>query len=258
MSRALIALVLLVLFTGVKANTWSERSLCELWAGAQCAATSCLPDAKERCQAAAHQCEQTDRKLVVDGARAQKKSDCARALLLSTCGGATPAECEDLMAAAPRESSRPAPTPAPGAQTQPARPPAQPTTTRQSATQPQPAPAPPRQPPPPARVTFSVKVSPASSRLTLDQKPLKGNPFRGSYAVDDQQHELRVTAPGYVTLVRQVSFAADVALNEQLEREAPKGKPTPQQGRADDIDYFPPPNEEKKPEKRAMETDINF
>jgi hypothetical protein len=248
----------LVLFTGVKANTWSERSLCELWAGAQCAATSCLPDARERCQAAARQCEQTDRKQVVDGARAQKKADCARALLLSTCGGSNPAECEDLVTAAPRESPRP-----PRAQTQPATPPVQATKTQQGATQSQPtssqpAPAQPRQPPPPARVTFSVKASPTSARLTLDQKPLKGNPFKGSYPVDDQQHELRITAPGYVALVRQVSFAADVALNEQLEREAPKAKSTPQKAGADDIDYFPPPNDEKKPEKRAMETDIDF
>jgi hypothetical protein len=82
---------------GTKPNTYSERWLCDLWAGAQCHATSCKKDGKDRCQAVSKQCQQTSRRTTVDGARAEKRAACARALLKEACGAPTPPECDGLL-----------------------------------------------------------------------------------------------------------------------------------------------------------------
>lgn len=82
---------------GTRPNTYSERWLCDLWAGAQCYANACKQDGKARCEAVSKQCEATSRESSVDGARAERKAACARALLKSTCGAATPAECDGLL-----------------------------------------------------------------------------------------------------------------------------------------------------------------
>jgi hypothetical protein len=83
--------------TGPKPNSYSERWLCDLWAGAQCHATSCQKDGKERCLAVSKQCTQTSRQDTVAASRAEKKAACARALLKQTCGEKAPAECDGLM-----------------------------------------------------------------------------------------------------------------------------------------------------------------
>jgi hypothetical protein len=82
---------------GTKPNTYNERWLCDLWAGAQCHATSCQKDGKDRCQAVAKQCADTSRKAPVDPTRAEKKAACAKALLKQPCGAPKPPECEGLM-----------------------------------------------------------------------------------------------------------------------------------------------------------------
>jgi len=82
---------------GTKPNTYNERWLCDTWAAAQCHATSCEKDAKERCKAVAKPCEATNRKTPVDPTKAEKKATCARALLQQACGAPKPAECEGLM-----------------------------------------------------------------------------------------------------------------------------------------------------------------
>ncbi len=79
---------------GTKPNTYSERWLCDLWAGAQCQATSCQKDGKARCEAVSKQCEATSREATVDGARAERKAACARALLKQSCGASKPPECD--------------------------------------------------------------------------------------------------------------------------------------------------------------------
>lgn len=82
---------------GTKPNSYNERWLCDLWAGAQCHATSCQKDGKERCQAVSKPCTDTSRKAAVDPARAEKKASCAKALLKQPCGAPRPQECEGLM-----------------------------------------------------------------------------------------------------------------------------------------------------------------
>ena len=80
----------------VKPDTYSERWLCDLWAGAVCHATSCKNDAKERCMAVSKACKDTSRKSQVSKENADKKAACARALLKNQCGQPTPAECAGM------------------------------------------------------------------------------------------------------------------------------------------------------------------
>lgn len=93
----MIALTLIVaLAVGVPRDTYSERWLCDLWAGARCYSTSCEKDAKERCDAVSRQCARTSH-AQVDSAKAQAKATCARALLVQKCGEATPSACQGLL-----------------------------------------------------------------------------------------------------------------------------------------------------------------
>ena len=94
---ATLAAALLMTSSGTKPEQYSERWLCDLWAGAQCHATSCAKDAKDRCLAASKQCDVTSRKAPVAKERADKQAACARALLKGACGAPKPAECEGLM-----------------------------------------------------------------------------------------------------------------------------------------------------------------
>lgn len=91
------AVLMLSFSAGTKPNTYNERWLCDLWAGALCHATSCQPDGKVRCEAVSKQCEATNRKSTVDASRAEKKAACARALLKQDCGTEKPSECEGLL-----------------------------------------------------------------------------------------------------------------------------------------------------------------
>lgn len=97
MLTALFAAAVLSTSTGVKPDTYSERWLCDLWAGAQCHATSCQKDGKDRCLAVSKACKDTSRKTPVSKDRADRQAACARALLKNACGAPKPAECDGLM-----------------------------------------------------------------------------------------------------------------------------------------------------------------
>ncbi|MBI3185993.1 MAG: hypothetical protein HYZ28_27980 [Myxococcales bacterium] len=98
MSAAAFSTALLLLLGGAKPGEYTERSLCDLWAGAHCHATKCLKDAKERCTAVSSRCRGATRH-VVSRSRAERTAACAKALLQSSCGGPTPSECADVTAA---------------------------------------------------------------------------------------------------------------------------------------------------------------
>jgi hypothetical protein len=82
---------------GTTPNTYNERWLCDLWAGAQCHATSCQKDGRDRCLAVSKQCNETSRRAPVEPSRAERKAACARALLKAECGAPKPPECDGLM-----------------------------------------------------------------------------------------------------------------------------------------------------------------
>ncbi len=94
---ALAATLLVNTSSGTRPNTYSERWLCDLWAGAQCHATSCQKDGKERCEAVSKQCQDTSKRSQVDAGKAAKKAACARALLAAACGAPRPSECDGLL-----------------------------------------------------------------------------------------------------------------------------------------------------------------
>ena len=91
---AVVASCLILTLSGAKPDDYTERSLCDLVAGAQCQATSCLKDAKERCAAASHRCKDAS-KQAVPKERAEKTASCARAMLKGACGAPAPPECAD-------------------------------------------------------------------------------------------------------------------------------------------------------------------
>ncbi len=85
------------LTAGTAPGTYSERWLCDLWAGAQCHATACTPDGKARCEAVSRQCQGTSRTVTVSPDRSGAKAACAKALLAQTCGSPHPEACQGLM-----------------------------------------------------------------------------------------------------------------------------------------------------------------
>lgn len=91
-SAAVLAGALVILLSGAKPEEYTERSLCDLWAGAQCHVTSCEKDAKERCATASRRCAGTSRQ-VVPKERADRTAACAKAILKGRCGDPIPPEC---------------------------------------------------------------------------------------------------------------------------------------------------------------------
>ena len=94
-TQLLVTSTLVLSLAGVKPPHYSEKGLCDLWAGARCYATSCEKDAKLRCTSEASQCRGRTEASVPDE-RAERVAACARALLKSRCGDPTPAECEGV------------------------------------------------------------------------------------------------------------------------------------------------------------------
>lgn len=95
MSLAAFSTALLLLVGGARPPDYTQRSLCDLWAGAHCQATSCMQDSKERCQLASRKCRQASRQ-VVSRDRADRAVACAKALLKGPCGGPPPSECSEV------------------------------------------------------------------------------------------------------------------------------------------------------------------
>lgn len=96
LSHLLVASALVLSVSGVSPPNYSEKGLCDLWAGARCHATSCMPDAKERCTQASLQCRGLDRYTTASPDRAERVSACALAMLKTRCGDPAPAECSGV------------------------------------------------------------------------------------------------------------------------------------------------------------------
>lgn len=90
--RLFAASALVLLFTGVNPPDYSEKGLCDLWAGARCYATQCLPDGKQRCTQDSAQCRGRG-DATVSADRAERVAACAKALLKGRCGDPAPEEC---------------------------------------------------------------------------------------------------------------------------------------------------------------------
>lgn len=81
-------------------------------------------------------------------------------------------------------------------------------------------PAPPERAVVPALVRVEIRVHPATASIAIDDKPIDGNPFSGTYAADGGAHRIRLTAAGYQTKVIAVAFSGNVLVDVSLERSA--------------------------------------
>jgi hypothetical protein len=97
LSALLLSTSLIALSEGVQPPDYSERGLCDLWAGALCHMRECQQDAKEHCQADSKRCRSLPRAKVPPD-RATKLAECARAMLKLKCGDPMPPECADVQA----------------------------------------------------------------------------------------------------------------------------------------------------------------
>lgn len=97
MLAALMLSGALLFSQGARPPDYTEKGLCDLWAGAQCAAARCGDNAQERCKQESKRCRRMSR-ATVTGERAKRVSACAKAMLKAKCGEPAPAECSGVSA----------------------------------------------------------------------------------------------------------------------------------------------------------------
>ena len=78
-----------------------------------------------------------------------------------------------------------------------------------------------------ATVTIKVAAMPAEAKLFLDDKPLEGNPWKGSLPVDATIHKLRIEAPGFITRHEDLVLDTDRSLDLTLAAAAADAKTAP-------------------------------
>lgn len=96
MITAILVAGVMSMSQGTARDTYTERSLCELWVGARCHANACQQNARERCIEEARRCSSESAWETVPPERARRVATCARAMLNAACGGPSPAECSDV------------------------------------------------------------------------------------------------------------------------------------------------------------------
>ncbi len=72
-----------------------------------------------------------------------------------------------------------------------------------------------------SEIELSVVVTPLEAKLTLDGKPLAGNPFKGKVPSDKGKHQLTVEAEGYSPLIKTIDLDANLELQLALIKQAP-------------------------------------
>ncbi|MFZ5471580.1 MAG: hypothetical protein ACOZIN_19315 [Myxococcota bacterium] len=95
MSFSALTIAVALLMPGAKPDEYSEKWLCDLWAGAQCHATSCRNDGKERCVLVSRRCRNATAASVPKD-RADRTAECAKAILKADCGAPAPTECSGV------------------------------------------------------------------------------------------------------------------------------------------------------------------
>ena len=82
----------------------------------------------------------------------------------------------------------------------------------------------------PELVEVAIRVSPASSLITVDGVAVADNPFRARYPRDARVHHVLASADGYEPKLEEVSFESDVSIDLSLEHHnapAPHRAPAP-------------------------------
>ncbi|WP_240360270.1 serine/threonine protein kinase [Pyxidicoccus caerfyrddinensis] len=118
----------------------------------------------------------------------------------------------------------------------------------------------------PTEVELQVTVTPRKAQLRLDDRPLEGTPFSDTFPRDDRVHTLRVSAPGYTTVVKELRLDRDLALDITLSRrgqesrrpavvETPAREPAQVQSQEPDFAELPAKPTRRKPPRRTLDSD---
>jgi hypothetical protein len=73
-----------------------------------------------------------------------------------------------------------------------------------------------------SKIELQIVVSPRKAQATLDNKPLPRLPYTGKVPRDGKVHVLRVSAPGFTPLVKEIAFEKDLAVDLTLQKKLPE------------------------------------
>ncbi len=118
----------------------------------------------------------------------------------------------------------------------------------------------------PTEVELQVTVTPRKAQLRLDNQVLTGNPFADNFPRDGRVRTLRVTAPGYTPVVKEVRFDRDLSLDITLSRrgqearrpavvESTPREPAQVQAQEPDFAEVPAKPARRKPPRRTLDPD---
>ena len=68
----------------------------------------------------------------------------------------------------------------------------------------------------PATIEIYVVATPATATISIDGKPVVGNPHTSQVTSDDKQHTIRIEAAGHNPVEHSLQFGSDVVLNVAL------------------------------------------
>ncbi|MEO7329018.1 MAG: serine/threonine-protein kinase, partial [Minicystis sp.] len=68
----------------------------------------------------------------------------------------------------------------------------------------------------PTTVTIKIAATPPTAQLFLDNKPLEGNPWKGSFPTDSSTHRLRIEATGFKTRNEELTLDNDRSMDLTL------------------------------------------
>jgi serine/threonine-protein kinase len=97
-------------------------------------------------------------------------------------------------------------------------------------------------------VKLTIKVSPASAKIYLDDALLSAGPFEGKVIKSDSPRRVRAEARGYASKEETVTLSSDAILSFALEKESAAPAPAPQPRRAERA----PPRPSRRPRPRRL------
>jgi serine/threonine-protein kinase len=74
-----------------------------------------------------------------------------------------------------------------------------------------------------APISVVIEVDPSDAKLFVDDRPVTGNPHRGTYAPDQVTHRVRAEALGYVSRTMETAFDKDIVVKFALDRARAQG-----------------------------------
>lgn len=67
-------------------------------------------------------------------------------------------------------------------------------------------------------IRLQIATTPSTAKLSLDSTILSSNPFLGTYPKDQSEHEIKIIAPGYKTVIKKILFNKSQVVKIALEK----------------------------------------